>query len=519
MESVDRIRQGLADPAAFPSPPGNITRVETHISQVFLTDERVYKTKKPLRFPFLDYSTLEARRTACEEELRINRRLAPKVYLAVQPISATAGGLRIGDATNIVDYCVEMARLPLDRTLDQWIARHREDLSPIDRLLEVLVPFYEGLPRLAELARFGEPEILRSAVQENITTLGPLIPASEHLLLDRIRSSQWQYLTLAGPLFEERVRRGSIVEGHGDLRPEHVCLTEPPVVFDAVEFSLPFRCGDIVSELAFLAMECDYLGAPAFGRRLLEGYRARSGDPFPDSLANFYKSYRATVRAKVELLRAQQQSGEDAENHRRRFHRYLHLASAYASDFHRPVGILFVGVSGSGKSSLARLVQEKIGCGVLRTDAVRQQMAGRREPDSPMGQGIYAPAMTERTYGLLLAEAETLLKGGVSVVLDGTFVEPAHRVQARTMACQAGVESVTVWCQCPSELAADRVGRRRREGGDISDAPEAIVAHQSTLLSTANDLAAEDVLRLPMEDSLERNRDRVIAHLRHLGAT
>ena len=431
VQDPDRIRTDLLRPRAYRRPTGQVDLAETHISLVFLTDDRVFKTKKPVRFPFLDYSTLAARRQACEAELAINRRLAPETYLGIVEITEGPDGLQVSGRGDVVDYAVEMVRLPDDRMLDRLIEQKQADLGDIDRLLELLIPFYAGLPRDQSIARFGEADSVRQAVVENVATMRPLVAAADQVLLARIRSSQWQYVTVAEALFEKRAAEGRVIEGHGDLRPEHICLLDRPVVFDGVEFSLPLRCSDVISELAFLAMELDFLGSHSLGERLIEQYRIKANDLVSFEHAHFYKSYRATVRAKVELLRSQQQTGVDAEGHRRRHHRYLHLAAAYGAEFHQPIVILLVGVSGSGKSTLARHLSERIGCEWLRTDAVRQEITGRREPDAPADEGMYASPVTDQTYETMISRAVGSMRAGISVVLDGTFVAEARRHAVR----------------------------------------------------------------------------------------
>jgi aminoglycoside phosphotransferase family enzyme/predicted kinase len=504
-------------PRAYRRPTGRVDLAETHISLVFLTDDRVFKTKKPVRFPFLDYSTLEARRLACEDELAINRRLAPETYLGVVPITEGKNGLQVGGGGEVVDYAVEMVRLPSERMLDRLIELKQAGTSDIDRLLDLLVPFYASLPHDRSTAQFGEPELVRQAVVENVTTMRPIVAPIDQTLLARVRSSQWQYLTVAGSLFEQRAGEGRIVEGHGDLRPEHVCLLDHPVVFDGVEFSLPLRCSDVISELAFLAMECDFLREHSLGERLIEQYCARSNDSVPLEHAHFYKSYRATVRAKVELLRCQQQAGEEADAHRRRHHRYLHLAAAYGADFHRPIAILLVGVSGSGKSTLARYLSEQIGCEWLRTDAVRQKISGRRDPQAPMGGGMYASAVTDQTYEAIISQAAHWMREGVSVVLDGTFVAEPHRQAVRTMAARESWPLLVVRCHCSTELARQRVEQRRLAGTDISDARPELLDEQIRQLESSEEADATHDLRLDMVRPVEENMELVVRRLIELG--
>jgi aminoglycoside phosphotransferase family enzyme/predicted kinase len=513
-----RARRELARPEAFPVPTTSVSIAETHISLVFLTDDHVYKLKKPLRFPFLDYSTIERRRFACDEEIRLNRRLAPHVYLGVRPVVDHPAGLRIGGDGPIVDYCVEMLRLPEEALLHNRIRRRDLRDREIECLLERLAAFYRSLPRTPDLHEFADPAVFEATLHENIDTLRQAAAPQWRNLLLRMQSSQWQYLRVAEPLFRSRIADGCIVEGHGDLRPEHICLGEPPAIFDCVEFSRPFRVADVANELAFLAMECDFLGAHALGKRLLSGCADRLGDSPPPELTSFYRAYRAAVRAKVEALRAGQESGEPRRAALQRARRYLQLAADYASEFHRPVLFVTVGVSGSGKSTLAAALAAALGASVVRTDAVRRELAGGGQPDAPFQQGAYSSEMTTRTYAAVVDRARALLQSGVSVVIDGSFLEFTHRQAARDMAAAVGVPALFLVAVIPADAAKARIARRRREASDISDARPEFVEFQHSRLADARDVDADSSLQLDTTRPIEASVREIVDRLRRMGA-
>jgi aminoglycoside phosphotransferase family enzyme/predicted kinase len=469
----DNVSAFLSAAGAYPEPTRAVTVVETHISKVFLTDSTVYKLKKPVRFPFLDYSTVETRRIACLDELRLNGRLAPGVYLEVVPIvRRPGGGLQLGGDGDPVDYCVKMVRLPAERMLDHLIRRHRADSGHIERLLDVLIPFYSVARRGPDVNRLATAEAIEANARQNLNLIDSAgHEAVSHAMLQRVRCSQLQFLKSSAALFAERIEAGQVCEGHGDLRPEHVCmLPERPVVFDCVEFSLPFRAADQISELAFLAMECDWLGSPELARSLIEGYCRRTGDDAPDRLVSFYKSYRACVRAKVELLRAAQETSAIAGHSRDRARRYLQLASSYAGEFYRARLFVMMGASGTGKSTIADELAHDLGLAVLRTDTMRHELAGRREPDADYEQGIYSDAFTRLTYQNLLDQAQGLLAQSVSVVLDGTFRDPCWRHEAIELARRCGATIYFVACRCPAPLARSRIAERLARGNTDSDA-------------------------------------------------
>lgn len=465
------IRELLSRPDAYPEPPGSVEVIETHISVVFLAGDRVLKVKKPVRFPFLDYSTPQMRLAACRDEIDLNRRLAPDTYLRVAAITREGdGSLALGGDGEAVEHAVEMRRLPEDRMLDRVLDDGKLRGAEIEGLLDRLVAFYDTARRGEEVDRLGSPEAVEGNVRENLTTLVPAEHGLPEALFLRVRSSQCQFVVLGREVLRARVRDGRVCEGHGDLRAEHVCLLDPPVVFDCVEFSLAFRAADVVSEIAFLSMDCDFLGHGHLARRLFEGYRARSRDPASWALFRFYEAYRAVVRAKVEALRSDQTSGPEAREHLDRARRYLQLASYYALEYHRPLLVVVMGASGTGKSTLARGLADALGAEVVSTDDVRQELFGTSHAEQGYGEGIYTPENVERVYAEQLARAERLLTEAVTVILDGTFRTPSKRQSVRECGNRVGVPIRFFRCACDTEVARERIAARLEAGASASEA-------------------------------------------------
>jgi aminoglycoside phosphotransferase family enzyme len=286
----------------YPDAPRRIEVVETHMSFVFLTPTHAYKMKKPVRYELLDFSTLELRRRNCEEELRLNQRLAPGIYLAVLPLVRSDGTrLSLGADGAIVEWLVQMRRLPQRRMLDEQIRAGRLAARDIDALAERLARFYgdaepQAVAYTEHLAHLEhEIDRDREAFEQHAETLDPRAVA-------QIGRSHLAFLRDRQTLLKRRVEERRLVEGHGDLRPEHVCLLDPPVVFDCIEFNRRLRIVDPVAELAFLALECELLGAPQVGARLLACYSVHTGDNAPPELIDYYKSRSAAVRARLSLL-------------------------------------------------------------------------------------------------------------------------------------------------------------------------------------------------------------------------
>lgn len=289
----------LGRPDTYPEAPTWVARVETHMSWVFLTDPHVYKLKKPVRYPYLDFSTVEARRQDCELEVQLNRRLAADVYLGVIPlVRDAAGSLRLVGAGEPVDWLVQMRRLPAERMLDSLLRSGAVEQAEIIRLARRLARFY-AQAAAEDVTPAAYRQGLAGRIEDNLRELGSPEFGLDPGQMQRLAGLQLSFLRRHADQFDSRVRQCRIVEGHGDLRPEHVCLLAQPVVIDCLEFNREFRILDTVDELGYLALECERLHAPQVGRWLLESYREASGDAPPDTLIHFYQSCRAVLRAKL----------------------------------------------------------------------------------------------------------------------------------------------------------------------------------------------------------------------------
>ncbi|GAB2176997.1 hypothetical protein [Dongia sp. agr-C8] len=313
----------LRRPSSYADGTTTVEVKETHMSWVFLTRQRVYKLKKSVRYDFLDFSTVALRRRFCEEELRLNRRLAPDVYLGVLPLTVTPqGGLSLGGSGAAVDWLVEMRRLPESRMLDTVIRDGNLRPQDIAGVAGILDAFYAAAPRLAVSGQSCRRKLLQ-VVEGNRGELRRYCTPATGFLIDRICDAQARYIRECAARFEQRAQSGCILEGHGDLRPEHVFLGPPVQIIDCLEFERDFRIGDIVDDLASLALECDRLGASQVGRALLRMPSVRDA---PADLIAFYKSHRATIRAKLAIWHLKDRPVAGAIAWRRRAAGYLELA-------------------------------------------------------------------------------------------------------------------------------------------------------------------------------------------------
>jgi len=317
----------LCRAASYPDRPRAVEVLETHMSWVFLTDRHAYKMKKPVRTDYLDFSTRDRRRHYCEEEMRLNRRLAPEVYLAAVPLTAAPSGeLQLGGSGTPLDWLVKMRRLPAERMLDRAIADWRVTDGEIEAVAELLVAFYRTAPRI-DLAPEAYRARYRAAIEDNrneLTVHGAAIPRAR---IDAVARTQSAFLAENAELFDRRIAAKAIVEGHGDLRPEHVFLGPPPQIIDCLEFERGFRILDAGDDLATLAMDCDRLGDERVGRTLYATYNQEVRDPVPEQLIAFYKAFRAVLRAKLAIWHLKDEAISDHGFWEQRAQDYLDLAA------------------------------------------------------------------------------------------------------------------------------------------------------------------------------------------------
>jgi len=468
MSGIDpAILRALGDPRFYPHHPDVVDHVQTHISHVFLAGPYVYKLKKAVRFPFLDFSTAERRFRFCTEEVRLNRRLAPGVYLDVIPITHDAGGaLRLGGAGRGVEHVVWMRRLPADRLLVNLIATAAATEDMMDVLARTLAIFHASAPSGDDVAAHAAPDSLRTRWSEEAEGTAPfvgdLLPAEDHdVLADFGRT----FIETHETLLRARQHGDHIREGHGDLHAEHVCFLPPPddvVVFDCIEFSRPLRCNDVASEIAFLAMDLESRGRPDLARRFVAAYAEAAADPLVSVLLPFYGCYRAGVRGKVEGLASREADVEpadrDAAAERARGH--FALAVRYAWSVGGPAVVACCGLAGTGKSTLARELAQTTGFVWTGTDAIRKR-GDDRPAVTPYGAGPYDTAAREAVYEALSVDADAALAAGRGVVADATFIRAKDRDRLARIAADRRCPIVFVECRAGERIVRGRLDARR----------------------------------------------------------
>jgi aminoglycoside phosphotransferase family enzyme/predicted kinase len=485
---LEMLAQG---PSGDPAATGRVSPpwvAETHVSYVFFAGDRAYKLKKPVRTDVLDFSSVEARRLACEAEVALNRRLAADVYLGVAAVTGPDG--------TVCDHLVVMRRLPAERRLSRLIARAGPE--PVEQVVEIagtLAGFHAGAARSRDIDRAGSPERVLANWAANTAALRAEAMVDQQTVehVDRLAR---RYVTGRAALFAERIADGRIVDGHGDLQAEDVfCLDDGPRILDCLEFDPSLRYGDTLADVAFLAMDLERLGRVDLGALLLAAYRRAAGDDWPDSLAHHWIAYRAQVRAKVACLRSRQGNGRAAADAQA----LLALAARHL-EAAIPRLVLVGGLPGTGKSTLASGVAELRSWPVLGSDVTRKQLAGL-DPLAPApasyGAGLYRAAATATTYAALLDRAGQLLRHGRSVVIDASWTSRCWRDAAADLADATGAHLVPLQCHTSSGRSLGRIAARAAAGRHPSDATEDVAAIMALVADEWGDATVIDTTGPP----------------------
>lgn len=493
--------ESMSRPEAYPHQPERVEVLQTHISVLFFAGDNVYKVKKPVNPGFLDYSTLDKRKHFCEEEVRLNRRLAPETYRGVVPIVRhAAGAVRVGaideqppSDADIIEYAVLMDRLPANAMLSARLERGEIDNAQLNDIAQLLADFHKNCATGEGVNEHATADAIEQQVEENFRDLEGSCHADETspdkrgILSQRLHSHllNWcqRYLRQQRDLFTQRVEQGRIRDGHGDLHAGNICLLDdrPPrqggiVIYDCIEFTPRFRCRDVACELAFLAMGLDRRGYRGFARYLISRYAALTDDDDLETLVPFYKLHLAMVRAKVEAMRSESSDVDDDERRRAlcEARGYAHLAASYTLT---PAVIIMTGLPGSGKSWAARAAAQPFEAAVLRSDVIRKQLAGLL-PTERVSQDeqdvVYSQSFTERTYNTLFERATEALGYGRTVVLDAVFSTVEGRQRAVEWARHREAKFVVVHTHAPEDVIRQRMQKRAADDREVSDADWAV---------------------------------------------
>jgi aminoglycoside phosphotransferase family enzyme/predicted kinase len=471
----------MASPGAYDPAPTQVERIDTHASLVFLAGERAYKIKRAVRYPFLDFSTIELRRRACLNELSINRRTAPHLYLEVMPVTVSdRGEFALGGQGKVVEWVLAMRRFEQANLYDRMAEEGRLPLASMPLLAQTIAAFHRRAERV--LAPQQSVSALLAVLQDNEAFAATEGAFSRETLATVKRGSR-QALAALEPVFKARALGGYVRHCHGDLHLRNIVeIDGAPVLFDAIEFDDVIATVDVLYDLAFLLMDLGARGLPAYANAVLNAYLdacGGTGNLIGLKALPLFLSMRAMIRAKVESLRAKLGPVLLEREARRRATSYVLLARDYLAS--RQPGLIAIGgLSGSGKSCVARALAPRLGpfpgAVHVRSDVERKRLFGS-SADQPLPESAYAAEVTDIVYRICRKRALMTLEAGQSVIVDGVHAKAEEREAIAACAARAGVEFTGIWLEGPPETMRGRIERRT---GDISGATAAVLDQQLT---------------------------------------
>jgi len=471
--------KALKDPLTYGDDIDQVRLLQTHISFVALTDSYVYKIKKPVNFGFLDFSSLEKRRHFCEEEIRLNKRLCPDIYLDVVRITENkdASKLTINGTGDIVDYAVKMKQFSQENIMTTLLEKEQVTKDHIDSLCNILIDFYKRSDSTKEIDSYGTPSSVKQNIDENFEQTTDMIDIT-------IPQETYNIIKVANERFfkdhehhlSDRMINGHIRDCHGDLHSGNIVIndTNDICVFDCIEFNKRFRFIDVASDIGFLSMDLDFHNHFYLSSYLIQQYVAQGKDTSLFDVLNFYRSYRAYVRGKVIGF---QLNDPHIEQEKRDSiitiaKKYYALSRYYAELFERQISdkrsIVFLvsGLTGTGKSTLASKLSIDYHAEILNTDIVRKKLAGidtfERHHDEP-NTGLYDPKNIQQTYQKVMELGSHFLKKKRNIILDATFQKRKHRILAQELAREHDAVFVPILCSCPEDIAKKWLDQRLHE--------------------------------------------------------
>ena len=483
-----KLIEALQNPERHQHATGTFKLYQTHISWVLLTGDYAYKIKKPMDFGFLNFTTLEKRKFFCEQEVALNKRLAPDLYLDVLPISGSEDAPLLGDDSAPFEYAIRMKQFDGERLLSNLQTEGLMTTDHIESLAHQIADFHAEIRQADNSMVLGSPAEVLAPAQQNFDQIRGML--SEKPQLDQLAQLEgWMQdtFTRLEPLFAKRKASGMVRECHGDIHLGNVALIQENgkdtvTLFDCIEFNDEFRWIDIISDAGFLVMDLEARGEKELARHFINLYLELTGDYEGIQLLPFYKAYRAMVRAKVTRFMLLDPSIDDAGRAKLEadYQRYIDLAESYTM-FEQPFMLISHGVSGSGKSSVSRGVIKELGVIRIRSDVERKRLFGlnpQQHSHSTLESGIYTPEATARTYDRLAELADYVIHSATPVIIDATNLKRWQRDALRDKAEQLGVPALTLSFTASEATLERRIKKRLAAGSDASEADLAVLHKQ-----------------------------------------
>jgi len=516
MPQLPELAEALLDPKAYPDPPQRVELVQTQMSFVFLTDDYVYKVKKPVNLGYLDYTTLDKRQFYSQREVKLNRRLCPDVYLGVVPITRHEGHIFIEGQGKAIEYAVKMRRLPQEAMMDVLLANSKVSLQMVAGVAEKLAEFHQKAETNASISAFGGLDTITKNTEENFTQtekyIGNTISREKY---QRIKVYTNRFIEGNTSLFRKRIVDGRIRDCHGDLHAAHICFCDGICIYDCIEFNDRFRYCDIAAEVAFLAMDLDHYGRSDLSRQFINAYVARSQDKELMALLNFYKCYRAYVRGKVDSFKLDDPYITQVEKRQTReiASSYFALADAYTRS--KPILFITTGLVGTGKTVLAQALAKRLGLVIIASDVTRKQLAGipiTEHRFEEFDTGIYSAEFSRMTYDKMFAEAKHILNEGGSVILDASFIKSSERLKAKNLAEEMNADFFIVECTLDEENIKQRLAQRLKQGS-VSDGRWEIFEPQKRQFDPVTEVPATNHVvvdtSLPIDETVRHILDKI----------
>lgn len=506
---IQTLVEALRSPSIYPDNPKEVRVFETHISYLFFTGTYVYKVKKPVDFGFLDFTTLEKRRFFCRQEVRLNSRLSPDVYLGVEEIRDEGGRISLGGAGKTVEYAVKMREMPSEGMLSRLVSEGQAAPELMARIAQKIALFHKEAETSPEIAAFGDISVIKKNAQENFIQTVPYIGKSiTREQYDFISARTIDFIDKNRGVFAERKTGGRVRDCHGDLHLGSICIEGECVhIFDCIEFNDRFRYSDTAADISFLAMDLELNDRVDLSAALLKYYIEFSGDSDIPLVLRFYKSYRAYVRGKVMsfMLDEEEVPQEQKAKALATARHYFGLAYSY---FMQPTLIIMSGLIGTGKTMVATRLSEAIGAKIIRSDVVRKKLAGVPLDEhryEEFGKGLYTEDFSEKTYAALHKEALEPLKAGRPVILDASYKSKAERERAAAVSREPGARFFIIECLCDEKTVKSRL-TERMEKKEVSDGRWEIYEAQKKAFEEITDnegrLIRIDTTR-PIDESIE----------------
>jgi|WetSurMetagenome_2_1015567.scaffolds.fasta_scaffold46798_2 uncharacterized protein len=510
ISQLPEVAQALMDPRIYPEKTTKVDIMQTQMSFIFLTGKYVYKLRKSVNLGYLDYTTLEKRHFFSEQEVTLNRRLSPEVYLGVLPVNNGKLGISLGGQGEIVDYVVKMLYLPQNRMMNILLDRNRVTEDMVHHVAKKLVTFHTKAATSLEISSFGSIEAVKYNTNENFSQtekyFGTAITPDQ---FHHIKEYTNNFLLQNASIFNQRAAGGKIRDCHGDLHSQHICFTDNISIFDCIEFNDRFRYCDIASEIAFLAMDIDHYGRADLSRSFINAYIDNSRDEQIRAVLKFYKCYRAYVRGKVGCFKFNDPYISEAERKLtlQITRGYFELAASYART--RQMLFITVGLVGSGKSTLAQALAKRLGLTVISSDIVRKKLASIPSTEhhfNEMDSGIYSRDHTRLTYDTLFREARNILDQGEPVILDASFIKAEERDRAKNVATESGADFFILECRLDEANTRRRLAKRLKNVS-VSDGRWEIYEPQKKKFEPVNEIDSENYFlidsALPLQEQID----------------